>query len=71
MKPQLHKLPSCDRCHFYARSNQLVCAIHPLGATENSCLDFRAVDLTPYELEYGTPVLNFYSNSDAYSSIPN
>jgi hypothetical protein len=58
------KLPQCDRCHFYARSNQLVCAIHPYGVTGDSCLDFRPVDLTPYELEYGTPVLNSYSNSD-------
>jgi len=39
------KLPECDRCQFYTGSTFLPCAVHPHGATGDSCLDFRE-DLT-------------------------
>ena len=35
------KLPECDRCLFCAHDYHLVCAIHPAGVEEDSCLDFR------------------------------
>lgn len=25
------KIPKCDRCQFYGKTNYLVCAIHPQG----------------------------------------
>jgi hypothetical protein len=36
-----HKLPECDRCHFYAQDPHLVCSLHPSGPEGDSCLDFR------------------------------
>jgi hypothetical protein len=35
------KLPECDRCIFCAHDYHIVCAIHPAGVEEDSCLDFR------------------------------
>lgn len=35
------KLPECDRCLLYAHSPYLVCALHPTGVAEDSCLDYR------------------------------
>lgn len=35
------KLPECERCCFYAFSDQVVCAVHPAGPDSDSCLDFR------------------------------
>jgi hypothetical protein len=30
-----------DRCQFYAHSSYTVCAVHPNGVQEKSCIDFR------------------------------
>ncbi|MDZ4872084.1 MAG: hypothetical protein CLLPBCKN_001472 [Chroococcidiopsis cubana SAG 39.79] len=35
------KLPECDRCKFHSHDYHIVCAIHPAGVEEDSCLDFR------------------------------
>lgn len=35
------KLPECDRCLFCAHDYHIVCAVHPMGVEEDSCLDFR------------------------------
>lgn len=37
----MNKLPLCDRCLFNAHSPYTVCAIHPNGVQESTCLDFR------------------------------
>jgi hypothetical protein len=45
----MSKIPECDsasalaelRCSFYAHSPDLVCAVHPFGIDDDSCLDFR------------------------------
>ena len=35
------KIPDCDRCFLNARNPYIVCAVHPLGVSDSSCLDFR------------------------------
>ncbi len=37
----MSKIPDCDRCLFNAHSPYTVCAVHPFGVDESSCLDFR------------------------------
>ncbi len=37
----MKKIPECDRCLFKAHSPHTVCAVHPFGVKDNSCLDFR------------------------------
>ena len=37
----MSKIPDCDRCSFYAHSLDFVCAVHPYGVDNDSCLDFR------------------------------
>ncbi|WP_346293953.1 hypothetical protein [Sphaerothrix gracilis] len=37
----MNECPKCDRCHFYAHSTYLVCALHPSGPERETCLDFR------------------------------
>lgn len=37
----MSKTPYCDRCLFCAHDHHIVCAIHPAGVEEDSCLDFR------------------------------
>lgn len=45
------KIPDCDRCLLNAHNPYLVCAIHPFGPDDNSCLDFRpATNAEPEEL---------------------
>jgi hypothetical protein len=41
---KLSKIPSCDRCRYYAHSPYLICAIHPFGVTK-SCRDFETAEL--------------------------
>ena len=42
IKPRVrNKIPECDRCLLYAHNPFLVCAVHPSGPKDNSCLDFR------------------------------
>lgn len=38
---QLPQLPECGRCHFYTGSSYLPCAVHPYGAKDDRCLDYR------------------------------
>jgi hypothetical protein len=35
------KIAQCNSCHFYSHSLYFVCAIHPSGIEEKSCLDYR------------------------------
>ncbi len=35
------KLPECSKCFLYAHDPHLVCAVHPEGVNDDSCLDFR------------------------------
>lgn len=35
------KIPDCNRCYFYTRSDYYVCPVHPYGVHGDSCLDFR------------------------------
>ncbi|MBD2302997.1 hypothetical protein [Nostoc sp. FACHB-190] len=35
------KIPECDRCLLYAHDPHIVCAVHPTGPNNDSCLDFR------------------------------
>lgn len=35
------KIEECDRCLFYPRNPQIICAIHPYGVDGDTCLDFR------------------------------
>lgn len=35
------KIADCDSCQFYAHNLHLVCAIHPSGVNDSSCLDYR------------------------------
>ncbi|MDV3002567.1 MAG: hypothetical protein N5P05_004222 (plasmid) [Chroococcopsis gigantea SAG 12.99] len=35
------KIPDCNRCQFYSHQLYFVCAIHPDGVEDDSCLDFR------------------------------
>ncbi|WP_375515820.1 hypothetical protein [uncultured Nostoc sp.] len=52
------KIPDCfgvarlrHRCLLYSHDPHLVCAVHPAGPQENSCLDFREdPDIEPAEL---------------------
>ncbi len=37
----MRKLPECDRCLLYSNEPFLVCAVHPTGPGDDSCLDFR------------------------------
>lgn len=42
IKPRaLRKLPECDRCLLYANEPFLICAVHPAGPQNDTCLDFR------------------------------
>ena len=44
------KIPDCDYCLFYTRSDYLICPVHPYGVHGDFCLDFR---LNPdIELEF-------------------
>lgn len=35
------KIPQCDHCLLYAHEPFIVCAVHPIGSTGNTCFDFR------------------------------
>ncbi|BAY66952.1 hypothetical protein NIES22_70960 (plasmid) [Calothrix brevissima NIES-22] len=35
------KINQCDRCLFCAHDPYIVCAVHPGGPDNNTCLDFR------------------------------
>ncbi|CAN1209013.1 hypothetical protein TUMEXPCC7403_02235 [Tumidithrix helvetica PCC 7403] len=39
------KLPECDRCNLYSRTNYLVCAVHPAGPSGKTCPDFESAEL--------------------------
>ncbi len=42
IKPRVrNKIPECDRCLLYAHNPFLVCAVHPSGPSDRSCLDYR------------------------------
>lgn len=41
------KIPDCDRCYFRAYNQPIVCAVHPAGPDDDSCLDFK-LDPTAY-----------------------
>lgn len=34
------KIPDCDRCLYYTNNHHLLCAAHPYGPDEDTCLDF-------------------------------
>ncbi|PSN15856.1 hypothetical protein C7271_20580 [filamentous cyanobacterium CCP5] len=36
----------CSRCQYNARSQFLVCALHPTGPEERECPDFKALSLS-------------------------
>lgn len=58
----MRKLDICDRCHFCAHSPHLLCAIHPVGVTGETCLDYRP----------GTdddPVLAFYEPLEQWQPL--
>ncbi|MFB2771627.1 hypothetical protein ACE1AT_20400 [Pelatocladus sp. BLCC-F211] len=35
------KIKMCDRCLFYSHDPHVVCAVHPTGPANDTCLDFR------------------------------
>ncbi|MCP6761903.1 MAG: hypothetical protein NHB32_24850 [Fischerella sp. CENA71] len=35
------KIKMCDRCLFYSYDYLIVCAVHPTGPDDDTCLDFR------------------------------
>lgn len=35
------KIKNCDRCLFYSHDYLIVCAVHPGGPANDTCLDFR------------------------------
>ena len=34
-------IPKCERCVFYAHDPHLVCVVHPLGVSGESCIGFQ------------------------------
>lgn len=34
------KIDKCDRCRFYGHNPHLICALHPVGVTED-CADYQ------------------------------
>jgi len=59
----MNKLRECDRCQFNARSAYTVCAVHPFGVMDDSCLDFREDPNVEAE-ELWEPVGARYIDSD-------
>jgi len=49
----MNKIPQCDRCQFNAKSNYLVCAVHPDGVQGDRCPDFS---LDPNFVEMWSPI---------------
>ena len=46
------KIPECDRCLLYAHNPYIVCAVHPFGVENDTCLDFTPdPNAKPLELE--------------------
>jgi hypothetical protein len=59
----MKKIPECDRCLFNTRSAYTVCAVHPFGVDDDSCLDFRE-DPNAETEELWEPVRAMYIDSD-------
>ena len=59
--PNLRKLPECKRCQFNARSQYLVCAVHPNGCKENQCIDFRLDPRIQIEPSWAPNGYQFYN----------
>lgn len=55
------KIPECDRCLLNTHNPYIVCAVHPFGVDDDSCLDFRPdAKVEPEELwsPEGTEFIN-------------
>ncbi|RCJ40827.1 hypothetical protein A6770_37405 [Nostoc minutum NIES-26] len=43
------KIPDCNHCLLSAHDPHIVCAVHPEGIEDDSCLDFREDPNAPVE----------------------
>jgi hypothetical protein len=62
------KIPDCDRCYYYSHLPYFVCAVHPDGAKEEMCLDFRSE--TTLEEEIWSPDGYTYYNGELIPNVP-
>ena len=68
--PSLRKLPECQHCQFNGRwsktdrrsSTYIVCAVHPGGAPEDYCIDFRPICNTQSRLKLTMEEYMFYGS---------
>ena len=62
------KLPECQICQFNARSQYLVCAIHPNGCKDDQCIDFRLDSSIQVEPSWSPDGYEFYDGELINSS---
>jgi len=63
------KIPDCNRCQFYAHQLYIVCALHPNGVEQYSCLDFRPLTDVEEESLWAPDDYSYY-NGELIPNIP-
>jgi hypothetical protein len=61
--------PQCDRCLYNAHNPHLLCAVHPEGIEEESCIDFRS-DPKAQDGDFWSPTGYFWYGGELIPITP-